>query len=420
MFAVKGSFFDSPTSEALRVRKGYIVVDNGKIVDFFNDLPSEYSGIELHDFSGRLIVPGMSDLHLHASQYRYCGTAMDVALIEWLSSYAYPEEARFGEPAYAQKMYSVFTQDILRSATTRACIFATIHTDATLELMSQLEKSGIISYVGKLNIDRNSPEYYRESSPEAGAAETERWILACREAGFKRSHPMITPRFTPSVTDKYMELIGKLAEKYSLTAQSHLSENTDEIEWVKELCPDTDFYAQSYSRYGLFGGNVPTVMAHCIYSGDEELELIRKNGVYIAHCPTSNENVIAGICPAAKYLRGGYNIGLGSDVSGGHTLNMFSVIASAVQVSKIYWKYIDASQKPLSIPEAFYMATVGGGSFFGKVGLFEPGYEFDAAVFSDDTLSLPIPLAEEERIERYCYRGSGIADAKYVCGTRLF
>lgn len=420
MFAVKGSFFDSPESSALRVRTGFIVVDEGKIIGFYSELPAEYSGIELHDFSGKLIVPGMSDLHLHASQYRYCGTAMDVALLEWLTNYAYPEEARFAQKEYAEKMYSVFTEDILRGATTRACIFATIHTDATLELMRRLENSGIISYVGKLNIDRNSPEYYRESSPEEGAAETERWILACREAGFKRSKPMITPRFTPSVTDRYMELIGKLAEKYSLTAQSHLSENTDEIEWVKNLCPDTEFYAQSYSRYGLFGGSVPTVMAHCIYSGEEELELIRKNGVYIAHCPTSNENVIAGICPAAKYLREGYNIGLGSDVSGGHTLNMFQVIASAVQVSKIRWKYLDPTQRPLSIPEAFYMATAGGGSFFGKVGLFEPGYEFDAAVFSDNTLDLPVPLTGAERLERYCYRGSGIADAKFVAGKRLF
>jgi len=420
MFAVKGSFFDSPTSEALRVREGYIVVDGSVIIGFYTELPPEYKHIELHDFSGRLIVPGMSDLHLHASQYRYCGTAMDVALIEWLSSYAYPEEARFAEAGYAGKMYSVFTDDILHSATTRACIFATIHTDASLELMRQLEKSGLKCYVGKLNIDRNSPDYYREPSPEAGAAETERWILECSREGFVNTQPMITPRFTPSVTDEYMRLIGELAKKYHLTAQSHLSENTDEIDWVKALCPDTEYYAESYSRCGLFGGEVPTVMAHCIYSGEKELELIRKNGVYIAHCPTSNENVIAGICPAAKYLREGYNIGLGSDVSGGHTLNMFQVIASAVQVSKIYWKYISDAQKPLSIPEAFYMATVGGGSFFGKVGLFEAGYEFDAAVFSDDTLSLPIPLAEPERIERYCYRGSGRPDAKYVSGKRLF
>ncbi len=230
---------------------------------------------------------------------------------------------------------------------------------------------------------------------------------------------MSTPRLTPRVTDDYMKELGRLAAEYDLPVQSHLSENKDEIEWVRALCPDTDFYAQSYSRYGLFGPERPVVMAHCIYSCPEELQLMRENGVMIAHCPSSNENVIAGISPAAKYLREGYRIGLGSDVAGGHTLNLFASMVDAVQVSKLRWMLISSDEKPLSIIDAFYLATVGGGSFFGKVGAFEPGWEFDAAVLDDRAFVSPIELSPGDRLERYASRGSGIAEAKYIRGRTV-
>ena len=200
-------------------------------------------------------------------------------------------------------------------------------------------------------------------------------------------------------------IIMPLAKEYNVPAQSHLSENPGEIAWVAELCPGTKFYGESYSRYGLFGGGVPTVMAHCIYSPDDEAALMKQNRVMIAHCPTSNENVIAGIAPAAHYLRGGWRVGLGSDVAGGQTLDLFTVMATAVQVSKLRWRYIDQSEKPLTMVEALYMATVGGGDFwadFGeKVGLFEDGYAFDALVLDDDPLKNMRAFSAAERLERY-------------------
>ncbi|MCQ2558957.1 MAG: amidohydrolase family protein [Oscillospiraceae bacterium] len=419
MFAVKGTFFDTPSPDALRMREGYLVVDNGRIRCFCETLPLELRCIEVLDYTGKMIVPGMSDLHLHASQYRYTGTAMDVALIDWLSNYAYPEEARYADPDYAARLYGAFTQDLLHTSTTRSCIFATIHTDATLILQDLLEQSGMVAYVGKLNIDRNSPDYYREASPEAGMAETIRWILTSRSRGYQYALPMITPRFTPSVTDEYMRRLGEAAAEYGLPMQSHISENTDEIAWVKALCPDTSYYYETYSRYGLFGGTTPTVMAHCIYSSPEECRVMKEQNVFIAHCPTSNENVIAGIAPAAMYLREGYHVGLGSDIAGGHTLNLFAVMAAAVQMSKLRWKFLSSDYAPLSIIEAFYMATVGGGRFFGKVGLFEPGYEFDAAVLNEPVNHSVIDLRPEERLEIYAYRGDGKAEAKFVSGRKI-
>ncbi|MDO4741702.1 MAG: amidohydrolase family protein, partial [Eubacteriales bacterium] len=347
------------------------------------------------------------------------GMAMDLQLLEWLQSYTYPEEGRYCNPEHAKSCYEIFTRDLLHTATTRAAIFATIHTDATLELMRQLDKAGLGAYIGKLNMDRNCPDYYSEKTPENGAAETRRWLELCKEAKFERVFPIITPRFTPSVTDAYMEKIGEIAREYSAPMQSHLSENLSEIEWVKALCPDAKNYADTYARYGLFGGECKTIMAHCIYCPEDEDRMMKEGGVFIAHCPTSNENVIAGIAPAARYLRSGYAIGLGSDVAGGHTLNLFDVMAASVQASKLRWRYVDQSEKPLTMPEALYMATAGGGAFFGKVGLFEPGYCFDAVVIDDSAHNRLRAFSPGERIERCAYLNKETITAKYVDGRRV-
>ena len=151
---------------------------------------------------------------------------------------------------------------------------------------------------------------------------------------------------------------------------------------------------------------------------------MKANRVMIAHCPTSNENVIAGIAPAAKYLRGGWRIGLGSDVAGGHTLDLFAVMAAAVQVSKLRWRYVDQSEAPLTMTEALYLATVGGGEFwqdFGEqVGLFEPGYAFDALVLDDSHLRSLRSFTPAKRLERYAYLGKGALSAKFAQGKKLF
>ena len=133
--------------------------------------------------------------------------------------------------------------------------------------------------------------------------------------------------------------------------------------------------------------------------------------------------MIAGIAPAAKYLHGGWRIGLGSDVAGGHTLDLFAVMAAAVQVSKLRWRYIDQSEKPLTMTEALYMATVGGGDFwadFGEnVGLFEDGYAFDALVLDDSALKNMRTFTPTERLERYAYLGKGALTGKFAAGKKI-
>lgn len=193
--------------------------------------------------------------------------------------------------------------------------------------------------------------------------------------------------------------LAEIQRTYCLPVQSHLSENRSEIAWVKELCPGTSFYGEACDQFGLFGGeNCPTIMAHCVYSSDAEISLMKKRNVFIAHCPQSNTNLSSGIAPARRYLDEGLHIGLGTDIAGGHSLSMLRAVADAIQVSKLRWRLVDDTLKPLSLEEAFYMATMGGGAFFGKVGSFLEGYEFDALILDDSSLRHPQHLSARERL----------------------
>lgn len=418
-FIVRGIFADTPSIGELRIRKGELLIENGCISEFKESFEKS-DNLKVYDFKDKIIVPGLIDLHLHAPQYSYSGTAMDLELLDWLNKYTFPEEAKYKDINYAKEQYEIFVGDLVKCPSTRFCVFASIHCDSTIELMDQFEKSGLIAYVGKVCMNRNSPDFYTESTTENGMKETTRWLDELTKKNYKNVFPIITPRFTISVTDDYMKQLGELANTRNIAAQSHLSENNSEIEFVKELCPDTKFYGETYSRYGLFGDKIKTVMAHCVHCPLEESKLIKDNKVFIAFCPTSNDNLSSGICPAAKYLREEYNIGLGSDVAGGDTINLFDVMKTGIQSSKMYWKYINKEVKAMNFKEALYIATYGGGRFFGKVGLFEKGFEFDAIVLDEKKIKNKREFNVEERLEKFIYLGKGEISNKFVKGRVIF
>lgn len=418
-FALKGHicYSRSPAELAL-YPDSYVVCENGVCQGVFPALPPRWQGIPCRDFGDRLIIPGLVDLHTHAAQYAYRGTGMDLELLDWLERYAFPEESKFADPDYARAAYTLFADDLRQSATTRAVVFATRHSEATLLLLELLEQSGVCAYVGKVSMDRNCPPPLCET----GAADTAAWLETCAARGFAHIKPILTPRFVPSCSDGLLADLGALQKRYGVPVQSHLSENLDEVAWVRELCPGTAFYGEAYDRFGLFGGpDCPTVMAHCVYSTPAELALMKARGVFIAHCPQSNSDVASGIAPVRRYLEMGLPMGLGSDVAGGYTLSIFRTMVEAIQCSKLLWRLKEPELRPLSMPEAFYLATRGGGAFFGKVGAFEPGYAFDAVVLDDRSLPHPQPLPLADRLERLVYLSEGQRPAaKYVEGRQLF
>lgn len=420
-FVVKGNIIYSKNPSNLAIyENAFLVCAEGLTAGIFPELPEEYASFPLYDYGKCLIIPGLVDLHVHAPQYTYRGLGMDKELLDWLQTYAFPEESRYEDPDYAERAYRIFVEKMRTNATTRACIFATAHVPATLLLMEMLEKSGLITYVGKVSMDRNAPAPLCEESPAVAAAAVEKWLKTSLKK-YKNTKPMLTPRFIPSCTDDLLTSLGRFQKKYHVPVQSHLSENLSEIAWVRELCPYSSDYGEAYEHFGLFGGNAPTVMAHGVWPGKREFARIKERGVYIAHCPQSNTNIASGIAPVRQYLDAGIHIGLGSDVAGGSSDSIFRAMVDAIQVSKLRWRLITQDDAPITLDEAFYMATAGGGEFFGKVGKFEEGYEFDAVVLDDENLPTPREFSTHERLERIVYLGDdrNIA-AKFVAGRKLF
>lgn len=410
-FIMKGTIcYSNNKDELFTLKQGYVVCVEGICKGVFETIPEKYSSLNVIFHENELIIPGLIDLHVHAPQNNFRGLGMDLELLDWLETRTFKEEAKFSSIQYADKSYDIFVDDLIKSPNTRSCIFATIHKDSTELLMEKLENKGLITMVGKVNMDRNSPDILIEKDCFESAKITEQWILDCIQK-HKNTYPILTPRFIPSCTDELMELLATLQKKYNLAVQSHLSENPSEIEWVKSLAPNSKSYADAYNRFGLFGDKVKTIMAHCVWNTEEELSLMKANKVFIAHCPQSNINLSSGIAPASYFLENDFKIGLGSDLAAGNDISIFSAMKNAIGASKLRWRLLDQNIKPLTVEQVFYMGTVGGGEFFGKLGKFEDDYEFDAVVLQDTNLKTTLELTPKERLERLIY----LSDDRNIC-----
>lgn len=420
-YALKGNIIYSKNQNEINCfENSYLICQDGKSMGVFKKLDEKYKDIEVIDFGEKIICPGLVDLHIHAPQYNFRGMGMDLELLDWLNTYTFPSEAKFKDEDYAKRSYQRFVDYLKYGPNTRHVIFASLHVKSTQILMDLMEKSKMVSFVGKVNMDRNGGVDLEEKDANQSEKATLDWLESIK-GKYKNTYPILTPRFIPSCTDELLEKLRKIKDEYNLPIQSHLSENLGEIEWVKELVPKAKFYGDAYNIFDLFGKNNKTVMAHCVYSNDDEQDLIKENKVFIAHCPDSNTNLTSGIAPAGKYLREGQKIGLGSDVAGGTDASIFKAMADAIKVSKLRYRLVDEKIKPLSLEEAFYMATLGGGEFFGKVGSFEKGYEFDAIVIDDEKLLEEDKFNLKQRLERIVYlsKDEDIV-SKFVRGNKIF
>jgi guanine deaminase len=264
-FIIKGDICWSKTLDTLAtIENGYLVCIDGKVEGAFHQLPEHYKHLPIVDYTPCLIIPGLVDLHIHAPQFAYRGLGMDLELLDWLNTHAFTEEAKYSDTEYARNAYSDFVEHLKRGPNTRMAVYATVHTESTCILMDLMEKSGLVSLVGKVNMDRNCPPNLQEKNASSSLTATEKWIAACT---YQNTKPILTPRFIPSCTDELMNGIAALQKKYNLPVQSHISENRKEIEWVKKLRPESSGYGDAYKNNDLFGSdkyhgdghyNVPT------------------------------------------------------------------------------------------------------------------------------------------------------------------
>lgn len=393
----------------------YIAVENGLVEGIYSSVPESLSALPVTDYGRALIIPAFSDLHIHAPQYSQRGTCMDQLLTDWLSLTTFPEEAKFADTAYAEKVYTLLARDMLRNGTFHACVFASLHTPSAILLADILEKHGLRGFVGKVNMDMNSPEYLCEST-EKSLYETEVFLSAL--SAERQIRPILTPRFAPTCSRELLCGLGKLSSKYGCGMQSHIVESKWEAAESVRLFPECASDTEIYERAGLLE-NGPSVLAHFIFPTEEDIRIAEKHGAVTVHCPDATNNIIAGIMPAGRLTDRCIPIALGTDIGAGSRPAVYSQIARTVQLSKLKNFYEPESSRAVSFAEAFYYATRAGGSVFGRTGFFEKGCEFDALVITS-LEDADIELPPEKRLERFCYNGDDRnISAGYIRGKKV-
>lgn len=409
MKLIKGNIIFTKNKDEFEViENGFILEDKGIICDVGLSLDKTHADVEIIDYSNHLLIPGFVDLHFHAVQYGNLGIGLDEELLDWLNTYTFKEEEKFKDLAYAEIIFREALENIIRLGTTRIVFFSSIHEDATKLLIDLCDEYQIAAYVGKVNMDRNASEGLLEAS-EASLEATKRLMDAY-------DNMIITPRFVPSCTLDLMNELGKLSNK-TYPVQTHISETEDEIKWVKSLHPQAKNYLDVYDTCGLIHSK--TILAHCVFCTNEEKNTIKEKDAYVAHCPSANFNLTSGIMNVKDYINKGINVGLGTDVGAGNTPSIKNIIVEAIKMSKVN-HMINSSDEVLSFSEAFYLATKGGGAYFGKVGSFEKGYDLDLLVVKPDDLSVSRGINCIEQLQRFVYAGHhDMIRTSYCRGKKL-
>lgn len=350
---------------------------------------NNYEFIELSD--GEYFLPGFVDLHVHAPQWPQAGMALDEPLNVWLDECTFPLEAKYSDINFAREVYTDLVKQYLARGTTTVMYFATIHNEASLELAKICANLGQRGLVGKVVMDDPvmNPDFYRDKSTSEALDNTEKFILDVKKVAencIQGVYPVITPRFVPSCTDEALLGLGKLAKKYNTYVQSHCSEGQWEHDFVKERFGIRD--TEVLEKFGLLGKK--SVMAHCNFLNEEDGEIFAKTGTAVGHCPISNSYFANAVLPVKRLKSQGVDIGLGTDISGGFSPSLYENIRHAVMVSRMLEDGVDAkkcscergvSNSRISVIEAFYLATTGGGeSLQLPLGKIEKGYICDLQV----------------------------------------
>lgn len=399
---LKGNIIYTPGPEAYEIHENsYIVIQNKRVKGIYGELPDGIDEMSVIDYEDNLIIPSFIDLHIHAPQFIQRGIGMHLQLIDWLDNYTFMQESRFEDINYAKAIYPPFVDSLYDHGTLRSSIFGTIHDASNQYLLELIKEKGIGAFVGKVNMNQNAPDSLSQTS-ETSLRETESFIQAYHNEALVK--PIITPRFAPSCSSELMHGLGQLSVDYHVPVQSHLSENKDEIAWVKALFPEAKDYTDVYDQCGLLGKE-KTLMAHGVYLDDRELSRLNNENVFLVHCPISNMNIASGVMPVTRYLDYGLQVGLGSDVGGGHEMGMNKSIVAAIQCANILYAF-NHDNRRLVESEAVYLATKMNGQFFGNdIGSFEDGYLFDALIIDnkDDLLQKATPI---EKFQNFLYCGT--------------
>lgn len=381
--AIRGNFFDiaacveepQQLDERLRhIPDGLLLLNGGVIVWFGSWQQGEAllpPGFAVTEYSDKPIVPGFIDTHIHYPQTEMIGAYGD-QLLDWLNNYTFPTESRYGCERHADAMSAFFLRELLSNGTTTALVFGSVHPQSVDALFSQAQTLNMRLIAGKVMMDRHAPQALLET-PEQSYHDTRE--LIARWHGKGRLGYAITPRFAPTSTPALLAQVQRLREEFpDVWLQTHLSENPQEVAWVKSLFPQSQSYLDVYHRYGMTGGK--SVFAHCLHLEEQEWDCLCETRSAIAFCPTSNLFLGSGLFDLQQAWRKRVKLGIGTDVGAGTSFNMLRTLGEAYKVGQL-------QHYRLSAVEAFYHATLGGAralSLDDKIGNFDVGKEADFVV----------------------------------------
>lgn len=351
----RGEIFDfigSPLIQADAVRyiaDGAIAVEDGQIVDCgsFKDIKACYADCELTDYSGKLLMPGFIDSHIHYPQVEIIGM-YGKQLLDWLDEFTFPAEQAFVSPEYAEKIARFFVQELFRNGTTTCMAYATVHMASVDALFSVASEYNMCMLTGKVLMDRNAPVGLTDTA-EQGIAESRSLIKAWHKKG--RNRYVITPRFAISSSREQLIAAGRLHEQYPDTyIQTHLSENKEEVNSTLSLCPDCRDYLEVYEQAGLVTDR--SVFGHCIHLSDSECRRLAEAGSVIAHCPTSNLFLGSGLFDMQQANRIGIQTTMATDVGAGTSFSLFRTMGESYKIQQL-------NRYPMPVLESFYKCTLG-------------------------------------------------------------
>ncbi|WGG49562.1 guanine deaminase [Rugamonas sp. DEMB1] len=391
---------------------GLLVVADGKVRaagDYASLHATLPPGSTVHDYSGKLIVPGFIDTHVHYPQTEMIASPAP-GLLPWLETYTFPTERRFDDPAHAADVAEFFLDELLRCGTTTAMVYCSVHAASVDAFFAASEKRDLRMVAGKVLMDRNCPEFLRDTA-ESGARDSEALIQRWHRRG--RALYAITPRFAPTSSDAQLRLAGELARAYPDTfVQTHVSENRDECAWVQRLFPQARSYLDVYDRVGLLR---PRAMyGHCIWLDDGDRARMAASGAAAAVCPTSNLFLGSGLFDFDRADRAGMLLSLATDVGGGTSFSMLQTMNEAYKVARLSGSYLPALRM-------FYLATLGAARSMqleGTIGNFAPGAEADFIVLdAQATPLLQRRSAHCDSLEELLFALALLGDDRAVAAT---